>query len=263
MRRTALSSLLLLAAPLVSGQAQNPPTGPLASVAIEQKIGSPLPLDAVFRDESGRLVPLRTFFAGRPVVLAFVYYRCPMLCSYVLEGTRQALRGMSLAAGKDFDLVAVSIDPADTAAGARVKKDDFVREYGRAGAETGVHFLTGEEGSIRRVAAAAGFRYVKDPETGEFAHAAGLFVVTPEGRVAKYFFGVEYAPRDLRLAIVEASSGRLGTPVDRFLLYCSHYDPATGRYTLAVLKVVRLAGIATVLLIGAMFLVFLRRERAA
>lgn len=263
MRIIAVSALALLVASLAVGQAQKPPAAPLASVAIEQKLGSPLPLDAVFRDESGALVPLQKYFSTRPVVLAFVYYRCPMLCSYVLEGLRQSLRGMSLSAGRDFEVVAVSIDPADTSAGARVQKDDFAKGYGRRGAEAGIHFLTGEESSIRRAADAAGFRYEKDKETGEFAHAAGIFVATPGGRLSKDFYGIEYAPRDLRLALVEASSGRVGTPVDRLILLCSHYDPATGRYSLAVLKLVRIAGAATALALGAMVVVFVRRERTA
>jgi protein SCO1/2 len=270
MRRVALRSLaaaaVLLAAGSAPGQAQRPPSGPLARVGIDQNLGAALPLDARFLDERGASVALGDYFsraaAGRPVVLALVYYRCPMLCSYVLDGARQAFRAMSLSAGKDFDFVAVSIDPVDGPAGARVKREDFLKSYGRAGAGEGVHFLTGEPAAIGRVAGALGFRYEKDSETGEFAHAAAIFVATPEGRISKYFYGVEYAPRDLRLSLVEASSGRVGAPVDRFLLYCSHYDPATGHYTLVVMRIVRLGGLATLAGLAVLLAVFFRRDAA-
>jgi protein SCO1 len=270
MRKIALRPLAAAAALLVAGsapgQAQRPPGGSLGKVGIDQNLGAALPLDARFLDERGTPVALGDYFsraaAGRPVVLALVYYRCPMLCSYVLDGARQAFRAMSLSAGKDFDFVTVSIDPADRPAGARVKRQEFLKSYGRAGADGGVHFLTGEPASIGRLAGALGFRYEKDPETGELAHAAAIFVATPEGRISRYFYGVEYAPRDLRLSLVEASRGQVGAPADRFLLYCSHYDPATGHYTLAVMRVVRLGGVATLAGLAVLLAVFFRRDAA-
>lgn len=236
----------------------NPP-GPLADVSIEQRLDQPLPLDAVFRDESGAPVRLGSYFGARPVVLAFVYYRCPMLCPYLLNGLVRAFRAMPYTAGKDFEVVTLSIDPLDSPAIARVKKQDFVEEYGRPGAERGIHFLTGEEPAIRKAALAAGFRYAKDPETGEFAHAAGIMVVTPSGRMSRYLFGVEYAPRDLRLALVEASRGGIGSAADRVLLYCFHYDPKTGKYSLAILRLVRAAGVTTAVLVAAVLIVLFRR----
>jgi protein SCO1/2 len=253
----ALWCLLSAAA---SGQSQNAPRGPLADVSIEQRLDAPLPLEAQFREESGKPVPLGSFFGRKPVILAFVYYRCPMLCTYVVNGVLRALRTLSLTAGRDFELVTVSIDPTDTPAIAAAKKGEFLKAYRREGAEGGVHFLTGEESSIRKLAAAAGFRYEKDRETGDFSHAAGILVVTPEGRIARYLYGVEYSPADLRLSLVEASRGKIGSPVDKILLYCSHYDPVSGRYSLAILKIVRAAGAATALLLGAFLLVRLRKE---
>lgn len=233
----------------------------LADVSIEQRLNSQLPLDAAFRDESGSPVKLGRYFGARPVVLEFVYFKCPMLCTYVLNGTVRTLRALSYTPGREFELVAISIDPSDTAAEAAVKKKEFLAEYGRSEAAAGVHFLTGEREASARVARAAGFRYSEDRETGGFSHAAGLLLATPQGRMARYFYGLEYSARDLRLSIVEASQGRIGSPVDRVLLYCSHYDPTTGKYGWIVMRVVRIGGLVTMLTIGAFMFVMFRRDR--
>jgi len=260
MKRPLAALVAMLAAAAASAQAQNAPS-PLADVSIEQKLGAPLPLDATLRDESGRTVALGDYFHRRPVVLAFVYYECPMLCSYVESGTLKAMRALSFSAGREFELVTVSIDPSDLPKIASAKKADFVRQYGRPGAEAGVHFLTGPAESIAAITRAAGFRYVRDPETKSFSHAAGIMLATPDGRLSKYFYGIEYSARDLKLGVMEASNRRIGTPVDRILLYCSHYDPTTGKYGLVVMRVVRLGGLATVGSLGVFMVVMLRRER--
>jgi protein SCO1/2 len=228
-------------------------------VSIDQKLGSELPGALRFRDASGRGVSFSSVLGGRPIVLDFVYFRCPMLCSYVLNGTLRAMRAMSLSAGRDFDLVVVSIDPSDRPNIAAAREADFVRQYGRPAAG-GIHFLTGEEPNIRALADASGFRYERDSETKEFSHAAGMMVATADGRMSHYFYGVEFSPSDLRLALVAASNGRIGNPVDRFLLLCSHYDPATGKYSLAVMRVVRILGIATVVLLGGFLIVMFRKD---
>lgn len=274
MRRIpALALLIAAVAANAPGQAADgglapstaPPSGSasaaLADVSIEQRLDAQLPLDAPFRDESGSPVRLGRYFGARPVVFEFTYFKCPMLCTYVLNGTVRTLRALSYTPGREFELVAISIDPSDTAAEAAVKKKEFLAEYGRSGAAAGVHFLTGERAASGRVARAAGFRYTEDRETGGFSHAAGLLLATPQGRMARYFYGLEYSARDLRLSIVEASHGRIGSPVDRVLLYCSHYDPTTGKYGWIVMRIVRLGGLATVLALGTFMIVMLRRER--
>jgi protein SCO1/2 len=233
----------------------------LSDVLIEQRLDAPLPVDAMFHDESGQAVRLGSYFGTRPVLLEFVYFRCPMLCTYVLDGTVRALRALSYAPGREFDLVAISIDPADTPREAAVKKKEFLSQYGRAGASSGVHFLSGEKGAIELVTRASGFRFAEDKESGGFSHAAGLLLATPDARMARYFYGLEYSARDLRLSIIEASKGKIGSPVDRVLLYCSHYDPTTGKYGWVVLRVIRLAGAATVVFLGAFMLVMFRRDR--
>jgi protein SCO1/2 len=267
-KRACAALLAILAAAAASGQ-EAPPTGTpssvspaaLADVSIEQRLGEKLPLDAAFRDENGRAVRLGDFFGRRPVLLAFVYYECPMLCSYVESGTLKAMRALPFRAGREFDLVTISIDPSDIPKIAAAKRLDFLRQYGRPGAERGVHFLTGPAASIAAVTSAAGFRYVRDPETKGFSHAAGILLATPDGRLSKYFYGIEYSARDLKLATMEASGARIGSPVDRVLLYCSHYDPSTGKYGLVVMRVVRLGGIATAGSLGVFMAVMLRRER--
>jgi protein SCO1/2 len=235
----------------------------LREIGFDQHIGAFVPFDTPFRDESGRAVRLGDYFGTRPVVMVFAYYDCPMLCTQVLSGLTSALRTLSLEPGKDFEIVTVSFDPRDTPKTATEKKSVFVERYQRPGAEAAWHFLTGDPAAIDRLTGAAGFRYVWDAPTKQFAHPTGIIVATPDGRLAKYLFGIEYGPRDLRFALVEASSGRVGTAVDSLLLYCYHYDPMTGRYGIVVMRVMRIAGAATVLALSTFIFVMIRRERTA
>jgi protein SCO1/2 len=232
----------------------------MAGAAFDQRIGAALPLDAVFRNEAGETVRLGDYFDGRPVVLMPAYYRCPMLCGVVLDGLARALSALPFEVGSAFAVVTFSFDPEDPPARAAAKKTDLLSTFRRPGAATGWHFLTGEEGSIRRLAEAIGFRYAYDPGTSQYAHASGVVVATADGRVSRYFFGVEYAPRDLRLALVEASERRLGSRIDRLLLLCFTYDPTTGRYTRAALGAMRLGGAMTALALGVFVALMLRRE---
>ena len=234
---------------------------PLREIGFDQKIDETLPLDVELRDEQGRQVRLGEYFGRRPVVLAVVYYDCPMLCTQVLSSMTSTFGVLALDPGKDFEIVVVSFDPRETPALAAEKKALYLDRFGRPGTEHGWHFLTGDEASVKRLTGAAGFRYAWDQQTGQFAHPAGVIVTTPDGRLARYLFGLEYGPRDLRFALVEASEGRVGTAVDSLLLYCYHYDPMTGRYGLVVMRALRVAGAATVLLLGAFIAVMVRRER--
>jgi protein SCO1/2 len=235
---------------------------PLREIGFDQNLDQPVPLDTAFRDETGATVRLGDYFGTRPVVLVFAYYDCPMLCTLVINGLASALDLLSLEPGKDFEIVTVSFNPRDTPAMAAAKKAGYIQRYKRAGAARGWHFLTGEQPSIDRLTKAAGFRYAWDAATKQFAHPSGVIVLTPDGRLARYLFGIEYGPRDLRFALIEASAGNVGSPVDALLLYCYHYDPMNGRYGLAIMRVMRLAGAATVLAIGSFIVVMLRRERA-
>ncbi len=235
---------------------QMPPV--LRDVAFEQRLDQAVPRDTIFRDERGAQVRLGDYFGQRPVVLALVYYECPMLCTQVLNGLVGSLVSLSFDAGDEFEVVVVSFDPRETPELAARKKASYLERYGRPHTARGWHFLTGEEASIRALTEAVGFRYTFDGSLGQFAHASGITVLTPAGRLARYFFGIEYAPRDVRLALVEASHDRIGSAVDQLLLYCYHYDPATGRYGLLVMRLVRLGGVLTVLALAA-FIVVLRR----
>jgi protein SCO1/2 len=235
----------------------------LREVGFDQHLDAQLPLDAEFTDDEGRTVRLGDYFGRRPVVLAFVYYDCPMLCTMILSSITSSVGVLALDAGTDFELVMVSFDPRETPALAAAKKAEYLRRYDRPGAAGGWHFLTGSQSSIDRVTRAAGFRYTWDEQTRQFAHPAGIVVLTPGGRLARYLFGLDYGPRDLRLALVEASEGRIGSAVDTALLYCYHYDPMTGRYGFVVMRALRIAGAATVLALGAFILLMVRRERSA
>lgn len=236
---------------------------PLENVTIEQNLNGQLPLDAAFNDESGRPVKFGDYLGERPVLLAFAYYKCPMLCSLVLNGVVRVLNGVSLEPGKDFDVVVISINPLEKPELARQKKAGYVKSYHRRGTDDGWHFLTGEESEIRRMTDAAGFKYALDPVSKEYAHASAIYVVTPEGRLSHYFFGIEYAARDLKFALVEASSGKIGSLVDRILLFCFHYDPVTGKYSVMIMRLVRLAGVLTLVGMAAAIVLMLRRERKA
>jgi protein SCO1/2 len=267
----ALAALLLGAA---SARAQygsapqrsnpvNEKPGILKNVGIDQKIGQPLPLDLRFRDESGRDVRLGEYFGARPVVLALAYYDCPMLCTQVLNGMTGALKTLSFDAGKDFDVVVVSIDPKDGFRLAADKKASYVVRYGRPATAGGWHFLTGTEASIKPLADAIGFRYVYDANIKQYAHGAAVYVATAKGVIARYLLGIDFAPRDLRLALVEASNNQLGSVTDRVLLLCYHYDPAAGKYSAAILNAVRVGFVGTVTGFLAFLFVSLRRERRA
>jgi protein SCO1/2 len=234
---------------------------PLREIGFDQNLNQPVPLDTPLVDETGRPVRLGYYFGSRPVVLVFAYYDCPMLCTQVINGLASALGVLSLQPGKDFEIVTVSFDPRDTPATATAKKAVYLERYKRPGAEAAWHFLTGSPASIQKLTRAAGFRYVWDEQTKQFAHPTGVIVLTPDGRLARYLFGIEYGPRDLRLGLVEASAGKVGTAVDTLLLYCYHYDPMTGRYGLAIMRAMRLGGAATVLALAAFILTMLRREK--
>ena len=233
----------------------------LRNVSIEQRLDQQLPLDLQFRDEAGRIVRLRDYFGKRPVVLVLAYYNCPMLCTQVLNGLVSAMRVLSFDAGREYEVVTVSFDPRDDPSDARAKKAPYVARYGRPGAAAGWHFLTGEPRAIAGLTGAVGFRYAWDERIGQFAHASAIYVATPDGRLSRYFYGIEYAPRDLRLALVEASRGKIGTPVDQLLLYCYHYDPVAGRYGAVVMNMVRVAGVAFVLILSTFLALMWRRER--
>jgi protein SCO1/2 len=245
----------------VAGYKREPGMAASAVPAPLREIGRRLPLDELVRAEDGRLAPLREYFGTRPVVLVFAYYSCPMLCTLVVNGLASAVDVLSLEPGRDFDVVVLSFDPHDTPSAAAAKKTVYLERYKRTGASAGAHFLTADPPSIDHLTKAAGFRYVWDAQTNQFAHPTGIIVVTPDGRLGRYLFGIDYGPRDLRLALVEASAGRVGTAVDSLLLYCYHYDPMTGRYGLLVMRTLRVAGVATVLALGAFIAVMVRRER--
>jgi len=235
----------------------------LKEVSFRQRLDETLPLDASFKDEYGRSVTLGKYFGGeRPVILAFVYYRCPMLCTQVMNGISASLRALTgaLEAGQDFDVVLVSFDPKDTPADALEKKRlhlEYWRSENRSGAW---HLLTGDEATIERVTSAAGFTYQWDAVTGQFAHASGVLVVTPQGKLARYFYGVEYSPKELRMALVESGEGRIGSAIDELLLYCYHYDPTTGRYGAAVMNLVRAGGVLTLAAMATYFVMNRRRN---
>jgi protein SCO1/2 len=240
---------------------QTPPA--LQQVRFDQRLDAKLPLDARFRDESGRDVALGEFFGKKPVVLAFVYYECPMLCTQILNGLVSGLGVLEQTAGKEFDVVAISFDARETAVMAAAKKAVYLDTYKRPGAEQGWHFLTGDEANIRRVTDAAGFQFSWDEATQQFAHASGVIVVTPDGRLGRYLFGIEYPPRDLKFALMESSEGRIGSVVDQVLLYCYHYEPATGTYSLVAMNAVRLGGALTVALLLGFVGMSLRRDGRA
>src|SRR5262249_54062712 len=216
----------------------------LENVGIDQQLGEQLPLDLTFRDESGASVRIGDYFGKRPVVLALVYYSCPMLCNQVLNGMTSALDVLSFDIGKEFEVVTVSFDPRETPEVARNKKETYLQWYKRPSAAKGWHFLTGDKPAIDKLTQAAGFHFRFDPATNQFIHASGIMIATPEGKLARYFYGIEYAPKDLRLGLVEASGNKIGNSVDRLLLYCYHYDPAAGKYGAVAMNILRLASVA-------------------
>lgn len=240
--------------------AQATSAGMLRQVAFDQHLDTRIPLELPFRDEAGRTVTLRQYFGKKPVILTLVYYNCPMLCTVELNGLVRSLKVMTPTVGKEFDIVTVSIHPQETPALASAKKSRYLNTYGRPGASAGWHFLTGDEPSIRRLAQAVGFHYVYDPRSDQFAHPAGITMLTPEGRIARYFFGIEYPARDLQFGLIDSSSGRTGSPIERLLLICYHYDPTTGVYTFAIMNVLRILGTATALTLASFMFVMFRRD---
>lgn len=233
----------------------------LQEVGLDQKLNTQIPLDLTFKDEDGRQVKLGDYFGSRPVILTLNYFECPMLCTEVLNGLTSALRVLNFSIGKEFDVVTVSFDPHDTPDLARQKKANYLARYKRPGAEQGWHFLTGNAPEISMLTRAVGFRYAYNAAIGQFAHASGIMVVTPEGRLSHYFYGIEYGPRDVRLALIEAADHKIGSPADQLLLACFHYDPSSGKYSLAVMRIVRTGGVATLLAIGGAVVMMRRRER--
>jgi protein SCO1 len=236
--------------------------GILSKIAIDQRIGHQVPGDIPFVDETGRQVTLGDYFGKRPVILALVYYECPMLCTQVLNGLVSALGVLNFEAGREFDVVAVSFNPKEGPGLASQKKAAYIERYGRPQAAGGWHFLTGSQESITRLTEAVGFRYEYDPNIGQFAHGAAIEVLTPKGTIAKYFYGIEYSPRDLRLGVIEAADEHLGTIIDNVLLFCYHYDPSTGKYGADILALVRAGAVATVLAFAVFLTVSLRRDHA-
>ncbi len=241
-------------------QPATPPPQILNNIAIDQKLNAQVPLTLPFRDENGRTVQLGEYFGHRPVVLALVYYDCPMLCTEVLNGMVSAFSLLKFDIGREYDVVTVSFDPREKPELAREKKATYLRRYGRPGAEQGWHFLTGDAASINALTRAVGFHYQWDPQTQQFAHATAVMVLTPHGIIGQYLYGVEYSPKDLRFALVEASSGHIGTIVDQVLLYCYHYDPRTGKYGAIISRVLKVAGVMTIVLLGGFLLAMFKLE---
>jgi protein SCO1/2 len=257
---------LTLACALAGTRAYAQPSGPLMApppgkaaleripllkeVDITQKLGDKIPLDLPFVDENGKDVKLGQYFGARPVVLALVYYECPMLCTQVLNGVYSSMEALPFTTGKEFDLVVVSFDPGDTPELAQKKKTAYFERYRRPGSDAGQHYLTGRQESITALTNAVGFKYKYDPEIKQFAHPAAVTVLSKEGRISQYIYGIEFAPRDLRLSLIDAGDGKVGTAVDQIMLYCYHYDPTTGKYGVAIMALVRAGGILTVAILG-------------
>jgi protein SCO1 len=235
----------------------------LRDVGIDQNLNHQIPLDLTFRDETGKTVQLRQYFGKKPVVLSLVYFGCPMLCTMVEDGLLQSLKRVSFNVGDQFNVLTVSFDPHDTPEIAKAKKAVYVGLYGRPGADAGWHFLTGDQASIKALTHAVGFRYAYDPQSGQFAHATAVMVLTPQGKLARYFYGIQYPPGGLRLSLVEASQEKIGSPVDAILLFCCAYNPATGKYGLLVSRLLMIAGGLTVLTIGALIFMLSRTPKHA
>jgi protein SCO1 len=278
MKHAQLASLAAAAATAVAFLALAPAAAQLASdpmqsvgvrpellkqVGIDQKLNQSIPLDLTFRDEDGNKVELGQFLGQKPVILTLVYYNCPMLCTQVLNGVESSLKELSTDIGNQYDVVTISIDPTESHVLAKTKKEMYVGMYGRPGAAQGWHFLTGDEPQIKQLADAVGFRYAYDPDTKQFAHASAIMLLTPEGRISHYFYGIQYPTRDLRLGLVEASEGKIGSPVDQMLLFCYHYDPKTGKYGLLISHIIQAGGVLTVLILGVGMLILFRGEHYA
>jgi protein SCO1 len=234
----------------------------LQNVGIEQHLDAQVPPDLAFRDETGQAVKLGDYFGRKPLILDLVYYSCPMLCGESLAGLTGSMRLLKFDAGKEFDVITVSFDPRETPELAAAKKADYVKRYGRTSAASGWHFLTGPAESINALTKAVGFQYQYDARLNQFAHATAIMVLTPQGRISRYFYGVDFPPKDLRMGLVEASQGKIGNAVDQVLLYCYHYDPATGKYGAVIVNILRLAAAATILILGGFLLIMIRLEKS-
>jgi protein SCO1/2 len=262
MRLRVAGAFLAALSPLAAAQEGPPPV--LRQVGFDQKLGGAVPLDLRFKDDAGREVRLGDYFGRKPVVLSLNYYACPMLCTVTLNGLASALNVLtSFDAGREFEVVTVSFDPSEGPALAAQKKASYLARYKRPTAEAGWHFLTGDQPAIDALTRAVGFRYAWDEQTQQFAHPAGIVVLTPEGRISRYLYGIEYAPKDLKLALMESSSGKIGTAVDQAILYCYQYDPMTGRYSASIMRIMRAGAILTVLALVGFIAFSLRRERTA
>ena len=257
--------ILLLLAPRAAGQPAMQPAI-LEEIGIDQKLNAQVPPDLVFRDQTGREVQLGEYFAQsrRPIILTLVYYECPMLCTMVLNETLRTMNGLTtLSAGKDFDVLTVSFDPKETTELAAAKRTRYLRQYKRESGDQGWHFFTGTEENIRKLTDAVGFRYAWDDKFQQYAHVSGFMILTPQGRVSRYFYGLDYQVTDVRLSLVEASNNQIGSPVEKVMLYCFRYDPSTGKYSADILKLLKAAAVVTLLGLGSYMFVNFRRDRMA
>lgn len=262
--------MFLLSVLCIGAVAQNMNTGMLSppanvrppglkDVGIQQNLNQQIPPALEFRNESGKAVHLGDYFGKKPMILNLVYYNCPMLCGEVLSGLETALKPLKFDVGKEFDILTISFDPRETPEIAAKKKVEYLKRYGRAGASDGWHFLTGPKESIDALTKAAGFQYEYDPKTGQFAHTTAIMILTPAGKISQYYYGVEFAPKDLRLGLIQASGEKIGNVVDEVLLYCYHYDPQAGKYSATIFRIMRLAAAATMLAVGTLMIVLMRR----
>lgn len=255
-------SAVLLAGLLCAASARATQEQIAARAGLKQKLNAQVPLDAQFRDEHGKTIPLATFFHGKPVILALAYYECPSLCTLVLNGVLQTAQELKFNAGNEYEIVVVSFDPRERPALAAAKKQIYIQRYGRPHAADGWHFLTGDENTIAQLANSVGYHYTWDAETRQFAHPSAIMVLTPTGKVSRYFPGIEYPARDVRLALLEASENRVGSLADRIFLLCFHYNPNTGKYGLLISRVLQIAGCGTVLLLAGSIALMSRRDRS-
>jgi protein SCO1/2 len=253
--------LLVLVLTASARAQQDETTGMLKRVGFDQNLNAQLPLDLPLRDEQGRTIKVSELLGKKPAILTLVYYECPMLCNEVLNSLLRSMNALSFDVGKDFDVITVSIDPKETPALASRKKAQYLKRYGREGASAGWRFLTGDQASVAELAKVVGFRYVYDAKSGQFAHPAGIMILTPQGKVSRYLYGVSFPARDLRLALMDASLRKIGSPIDQLLLLCYHYDPRTGKYNFAAMTVIRVLGIATVTSLGTFMGLMLLRDR--
>ena len=260
MKTISFAGLMLLLAGSLFAQSTLP--GPLKNVDVEQRLNAQLPMDAVFTNEKGKKIRLADLFNGKPAILTLVYYECPMLCTQVLNGLVTSLQPITFTPGREFNIITISFDPTETTELASGKKAAYLKTYAREEAEHGWHFLTGEQQSIARVTSAVGFKYSYDPKIDEFAHASAIMVVSPNGKVMRYFYGIDYSSRDLRWALVDASKNKIGNLADKVLLYCFHYDPSVGKYSADAINLIRIGGVITVLILGGFILKMRRKDKA-